>query len=253
MPEQLENNGTQRLAITDAAHTVSHIDYITAEEVEKRTAKEAYYCWLSRLIMLLAVLSLGFFASASLVLFRLAPEVTVEPFLIMRQDNSETMVRSEVISPNMASANQMMETFVRQYITLRNAIVNDEREMQSRWLWGGMLSYLSSGKVFTEFEAQAQNQIKNARTSNLVRDVEIISVSKAGGEKSPVWKVDFRTYDLSPENRNEQTGAMVLVTRYWTASVTAFFVPERMFMTKRLMNPLGFTVTRYSQAEVEIL
>ena len=252
MPEKLEINGTQRLAITDA-NGMSHIDYITTEEAEKRTAKEAYYCWLSRLVMLLAVLSLGFFASASLVLFRLAPEVTVEPFLIMRQDNSETMVRSEVISPNMASANQLMENFVRQYITLRNAIVNDEREMQSRWLLGGMVSYLSSTKVFNEFDKEAREQLRNALSSHLVRDVEIISVNKAGGEKSPVWKVDFRTYDLSPENTNDQTGALVLVTHYWTASVTAFFVPERMFMAKRLMNPLGFTVTRYSQAEVEIL
>ena len=70
---------------------------------------------------------------------------------------------------------------------------------------------------------------------------------------SPVWKVDFRTYDLSPEVRNEASGSLVLVTKYWTASVTAFFVPERLFMSKRLMNPLGFTVTRYSQTEVEIL
>ena len=83
--------------------------------------------------------------------------------------------------------------------------------------------------------------------------MEIISIGRVGGEKSPVWKVDFRTYDLSPEVRNDQSGSMVLVTKYWTASVTAFFIPERMFMSKRLMNPLGFTVTRYSQTEVEIL
>lgn len=253
MAEQLEKGGVQKLAITNRAHTISHTDYISADDAEKRTAKEAYYCWLSRLVILLAVISLGFFACASLVLFRLAPEVRVEPFLIIRQDNSETMVRYEVISQNMASSRQIMETFIRQYITLRNAIINDEREMQSRWLLGGMVSYLSSGKVFKEFDSKARAELRETLSSQLVRDVEIISIGKIGGEKSPVWKVDFKTYDLSPENRNDQTGAMVLTTKYWTASVTAFFVPERMFMSKRLMNPLGFTVTRYSQAEVEIL
>ena len=40
--------------------------------------------------------------------------------------------------------------------------------------------------------------------------------------------------------------------RYWTASVTARFYPERVFMGRRLINPIGFTVTRYSQSEVEI-
>lgn len=252
MAEHLEN-GTQKLAITDSARTISHTDYITNENAERRTAKEAYYCWLSRLVLLMAIISLGFFASASLVLFRLAPEVRVEPFLIIRQDNSETMVRYEVISQDMASSKQIMETFIRQYVTLRNAIINDEREMQSRWFLGGMISYLSSTKVFNEFNAPARAELQEALSSQLVRDVEIISIGKIGGEKSPVWKVDFRTYDLSPENRNDKTGAMVLVTKYWTASVTAFFIPERMFMSKRLMNPLGFTVTRYSQAEVEIL
>ncbi|MBQ7303627.1 MAG: hypothetical protein IJW75_01745, partial [Alphaproteobacteria bacterium] len=63
----------------------------------------------------------------------------------------------------------------------------------------------------------------------------------------------FKTYELSPLNRNDATGEMVLKTRYWTTSIVAMFNPYRMFMSKRLMNPLGFTVTRYSQTEVEIL
>ena len=89
--------------------------------------------------------------------------------------------------------------------------------------------------------------------NKLSREVEIISVGKVGGEKSPVWKVDFKTYDLSPLIRNETTGEMVLITEYWTASVVASFIPSRMFLSKRLVNPLGFTVTKYHQSKVEIL
>ncbi len=252
MAEELQNN-SKTLFITDANSPIAHMDYITQEEKEVRTLKEVYYCWLSRLVMLLAVISLGFFASASLVLFKLAPEVTVEPFLIIPQDNSESMVRYEVIAPNMPSSKQLMENFVRQYVTIRNVIVNDEREMQSRWLNGGIVSYLSSLQVFDAFNKGLQDQIRQYMSSGIVRDVEIISVDKVGGEKSPVWKVDFRTYDLSLKNHNETTGGLILQTRYWTASVTAFFIPERMFMARRLFNPLGFTVTRYSQTEVEIL
>lgn len=252
MVNQLQN-GVEHLAITDAAHPIPHTEYVTDQIAELRSAKEAYYCWLSRLVTLLAVLSLLFFASASLVLFKLAPEVQVEPFLLYQQDNSQTMVRYEVISPDMASARQIMENFIRQYIIIRNSVISDTKEMQSRWYNGGIVSYLSSLKVFSEFEKPARDALDRFLADNTVRDVEIISVSKVGGENSPVWKVDFRTYDLSPEIRNQQSGGMVLTTHYWTASVTAFFVRERMFMSKRLMNPLGFTVTRYSQAEVEIL
>ena len=116
-----------------------------------------------------------------------------------------------------------------------------------------MVAYLSSSSIFGDFEQKQLPQLKDLLKNRAVRDVEIISIGREGRKKSPVWKVDFRTYDLSPEVRNDQSGSMVLVTKYWTASVTAFFIPERMFMSKRLMNPLGFTVTRYSQTEVEIL
>ncbi len=246
-------NGNKALAITDANAPKAQFEYITDNSPELKGAKESYYCWLSRLVILFAIISLGFFASASLVLFRLVPEVTVEPFLIIRQDSSDAMVRYEPIAVDMASSKQMMETFIRQYVILRNTVLNDEREMQTRWFGGGMVAYMSSLQVFADFEKKSKAELNQLLRSNTVRDVEIISIGIVGGEKSPVWKVDFRTYDLSPEMRNEASGSMVLVTKYWTASVTAFFVPERLFMSKRLMNPLGFTVTRYSQTEVEIL
>lgn len=252
MQNQL-GTGTEKLAITDANFQKASMNYVTDTSSDIKSAKELYYCWLSRLVMLFAILSLGFFASSSLVLFKLVPEVTVEPFLIIKQDNSDSMVRYEAIAKDMASSNQMMETFIKQYVIVRNTVLNDEREMQTRWFGGGMVAYLSSPQVFADFKKQQLPKLNDLLKNKVVRDVEIISVGRVGGEKSPVWKVDFRTYDLSPEVRNDQVGSMVLVTRYWTASVTGFFIPERMFMSKRLMNPLGFTVTRYSQTEVEIL
>lgn len=249
------NQNTQILAITDgsAPKPQQDLHYITDQDINDRSAKEIYYCWLSRLVILFAIISLSFFASASLVLFKLAPEVTVEPFLIIKQDDSDSMVRYEPIKVDMASSTQLMETFVKQYVIMRNTVINDQREMQTRWYGGGVINYLSSDRVFNEFNKDIEAKLTELQKEMIVRDVEIISITKQGGEKSPVWKVDFRTYDLSSANRNEETGNMILVKKYWTASVTAFFVPERMFMAKRLMNPLGFTVTRYSQTEVEIL
>ena len=86
---------------------------------------------------------------------------------------------------------------------------------------------------------------------NFVREVEIISIGRQGGKRSEVWKVDFKTYELRPGN-SSTGGALIMKERYWTASVTARFYPERIFMGRRLINPIGFTVTRYSQSEVEI-
>lgn len=226
--------------------------YVTDAQIV-RSLKEAYYQWISRLMILLCIVSLGFFVSASLVLFRMAPQVTVEPFLIIKQDNSESMVRYEVISFDMASRKQMMELFIKQYVMMRNNILNDEQEMQSRWLPGGIVNYLSAPDVFIKFYNETVKSMYTLMKDDMVRDTEILNIGKVGGEKSPVWKVDFRTYDLSRPTGDGADGRLRLKTRYWTASVTAFFIPQRIFMAKRLINPLGFTVTRYSQTEVEIL
>ncbi|HCU58989.1 MAG TPA: hypothetical protein DIC64_03310 [Alphaproteobacteria bacterium] len=250
MVDTLEN-GQKKLAISDANKNAKY-HYVT-EEGERKTLKEAYYQWVSRLTMLLCILSLLFFTTASLVLFRMAPQVSVEPFLIIKQDNSESMVRYEVIAYDMASRNQMMETFIRQYVMMRNNILLDEREMQSRWFAGGIVNYMSMPDVYIAFNHETVSALSKYIKDGAVRDTEIISVSRIGGEKSPVWKVDFRTYDLQKDRDTGVDGRLVLKTHYWTASVTAFFIPQRIFMAKRFMNPLGFTVTRYSQTEVEIL
>jgi len=242
--------GTRVLSITDA--NGRHKEFISEVEKEVSGFKLKYCMWLSRLFILFAVVSLMIFMSSSLALFKLAPQVSVEPFLIIRQDTSDGIVRYEPISYKMASKNQLMETFVRQYVLLRNTIIADEKEMQTRWFPGGMMNFLSSDYVFGQFSAYRDSVWSKIIDAEMVREVEIISIGKLGGEKSPVWKVDFKTYDLSTTMRNQNTRALILSTRYWTASVTAYFLRGREFVGLRLINPIGFTVTRYSQTEVEI-
>ena len=246
----LENHSKQNTQNTQ--NTQAQLHAYATDVYVARSLKEAYYQWLSRLIMLLCMLSLCFFASASLVLFRMAPQVSVEPFLVITQNESDKMVRYEVIATDMASRKQMMEVFIKQYVMMRNNVINDQKEMLSRWFAGGIVNYMSSPDVYIAFKNETVNSLASLLKEGVVRDTEIISMGKVGGEKSPVWKVDFRTYDLQAGN-NEDDGRLVLKTHYWTASVTAFFIPQRIFMAKRFINPLGFTVTRYSQTEVEIL
>ena len=146
-----------------------------------------------------------------------------------------------------------METFIKQYVILRNTIINDPMEMRSRWNRGGMVNFLSSVEVFAAFDKSTKAMWEQIFKQTLVREVEIISVGRQGGPKSPVWKVDFKTYDLYDEQGKSQAQKeSTLRVRYWTSSITAYFMKERKFMGRRMINPLGFTVTRYSQTEVEI-
>ena len=56
---------------------------------------------------------------------------------------------------------------------------------------------------------------------------------------------------LEPRDKDGSTLETLMTVRYWTASITAVFIKERMFSGMRLINPLGFTVLRYSQTQVE--
>lgn len=245
-------NGNKTLAIEDANKTAAP-DFIEQLDPVAEGLKIRYYTWLSRFFILTAVASLLFLVFSSLALFHLAPMVTVEPFLIINQDTSEGIVRDEPISQDMSSKDKLMETFIKQYVILRNTIINDPMEMRSRWNRGGMVNFLSSVEVFAAFDKSTKAMWEQIFKQTLVREVEIISVGRQGGPRSPVWKVDFKTYDLYDEQGKSQAQKeSTLRVRYWTSSITAYFMKERKFMGRRMINPLGFTVTRYSQTEVEI-
>ena len=249
-------SGRKVLAITNEnpEYPAQDLHFLEEDDAQVSTLKENYYKWLARLVMAFAVLSLSIFMSCSLVIFRLAPRVTVEPLLILKQSETGELIRYEPIEYNMASHRMFMELFVKQYVILRNTFIHDEREMQIRWFPGGMMNFLSSDKVYQEFAGKnIEERVYNDVGKNLTTEVEIISVEKQGGENSPVWKVDFKTYDLNMENKDKETGEVRIRTRYWTASIISYFIRGRELWSARLLNPLGFTVVKYSQTQVEVL
>ncbi len=240
------NDGNRRLMI----ETTSEYKYIDKLEEEHSSFRQLYYLWISRLFIVTAVVSVGFMVAASLSLFRLAPMVNVEPFLLINQNTSKEIVRNEAILQDMVSKEKLLQMHIRQYVILRNTIINDQVEMRSRWMSGGMVNFLSSPTVFNAFGRGISSVWENIFSDEMMREVEIISIGRQGGAKSSVWKIDFKTYDMD-KGMTEKGGSSVKV-RYWTASLVASFIPERAFIFSRLANPLGFTVTRYSQTEVEI-
>ena len=241
--------GSKVLAIEGRTET-QNIEFLETLEQKNESLKLTYYTWLSRLFIFFAVLSCLFMVMACLSLFRLAPSVRVDPFLIINQNTSNGIVRQEAISKRMPSRAQLMETFIRQYVIFRNTFINDRDEMDSRWKPGGIINFLSAPAVFSQFRKNRDVIVTENIEKGLSREVEIIKVYRQGGNTSPIWKVDFKTYDLYTATASSE---LRYAEKFWTASVEAYFFPSRVFMGRRLINPIGFTVVRYSQTEVEIL
>lgn len=143
---------------------------------------------------------------------------------------------------------------MKQYVELRNTFIKDEAEMRKRWLWGGLVSYLSTYKVYKDFEKEYPKETEKLVNANASRSVEILSVERSGGDKSYVWKVEFKTYDYS-YNENKvgvrQDVNPKITERYWTANITCRIDPYRRTSYRRLINPLGFVVIKYFQSEIE--
>ena len=241
-------NGNELKAITSGQKEFPR--FLEHEETSKKSIKLYYCIWLSRFFIFFTTLSLLLFLAASISLFRLAPQVTVEPFLIINQNTSDDMVWAEPIAPDMTSKEEMMKTYVKQYIIYRNTYVCDEIEMMTRWFPGGLINFLSSEDVFQDFYKEKEKNWGKMLQEGKNREVEILSINKVGGAKSPVWKVDYKTYETSENSDSTGQSTLNLEIRYWTASVTSFFIPERIFTGRRLINHLGFTVVRYNQSEV---
>ena len=241
--------GEKRLYITNAAQKATaegyQPEYVTDLDYETKSAKETYFRWLSRLVMLCAVLSLGFFLCATLVIFRLAPEIIVEPLLITTQTDSDNMVRYEPISEKMPSIQQFTEMYIKQYVILRNTVVNDMDEMRTRWGPGGIVHYLSAPDVYGEFVGKNANAVNKMFSNDYSSEVRIDSIQKES-ENSPAWYVNFTVYNLS-RNHIGESGALVLKTMRYRASVTPKYYDERRAIYARIVNPLGFTVVKYNQ------
>jgi len=239
----------QRVLSIEDKNGKPNIEFISQVEKDNNHVKLTYYILLARLCVFLATISAGYMVLASLSLFRLSGLISIEPLLLMKFDTSENIVRSEPIAMNMVSKPQLMETFVRQYVITRNTIIDDPIEMRSRWQPGGMVNFLSHPIVYNDFYKQELPKLKGYQDKHLTREVEIISIIRQG--KSATWKVDFKTNDLYADNAN--SGVQYFKESFWTVSITSYFYPERSFVGRRLINPLGFTVTRYSQSEIDIL
>lgn len=244
------------LRITDKTKPNDMVpEFITEDVVEIRRARMVYYKWISRLMALLATISLVYCVSATLVLLNLVPKIIYDAQIYVQFSDSGSYVKRELIEPTMESREKIMVNLIKQYVELRNTYIRDEDEMNKRWMWGGLVSYLSSYDVYQEFAKIYPRMKEELDQKEASRSVEILSVKRTGGEKSRVWAVEFKTYDFSYGRTdtyvpNKKVGP-IIEEKFWTVNIECRAVSSRRTAYRRLLNPLGFVVFRYFQSEIE--
>lgn len=265
---ELENQKV--LQITDTNKTANGPAFITEDVVEIRRVKLIYYKWVSRLMLVLATGMILYGISATLAILKLVPNILIDAQIFVEFSDSQSLAKREYITAiiprcstpkecekiqrSMIWRERVMVNFIKQYVELRNTFIKDEAEMKKRWLWGGLISYLSTYEVYKLFEQDFPKLTKEMVDKKASRSVEILSVGRSGGEKSYVWEVKFKTYDYFFDengmgmNKNVEP---IIEEKYWRANITCHTDPNRRTAYLRLLNPLGFVVIHYSQDESE--
>lgn len=209
---------------------------------EKISARRMYYMWIARLFIIVAIFMLVGNILFSLSILQIVPQIEVDPLFLLNFTASEDLARIEHANPNISSKEIVRETFIRLFVSSLNTVVSDVGEMARLLSTGGIIYFLTEPQLYSKFHKDLK-EIETFLQQNKNREVKITNVQRIG--KSAVWRVDFRTYEM--QDRSDQPKI-----RYWTASISCVLRKDRRLFSRVLINPLGFTVVRYSQAEVEL-
>lgn len=238
MANQLGNNNEQRL-IGGAS-----VSEYTRQTMPSRT-KDAFvannnekrYLWTARAFAIITAISLCCNVVLLLAIAQVIPLFRVEPYLLSFQNKEEQVYNIIPYSEDLTTNKSVTEAFVRSYVLQRSTIINDETEMEIRWLPGGIVQEMSSSAVYDEFINKTANRALDlVRQRGLQREVNILTVNELG---QGLWQVEYETRDMYPSSSAPELN-------YWTASLRVAYRKKSVKFNDRLNNPVGFTVIRYS-------
>ena len=208
----------------------------TNSDVVIESASEKRYLWTARAFALIVAISLCCNFVLVLAISQLIPLYRVEPFLLTFE-NKEEQIYDIVPLSNMEDQKAITEVFVREYVLLRSAFVDDVQEMESRWMPGSQLQEMSSPAVYQAFlDKTANRALEIIKNRGLIRVVRIMTVNELS---RGLWQVEYETRDMYPDSPAPQVD-------YWTASLKINYRKKMVKYGERLNNPIGFTVIGYS-------
>jgi type IV secretory pathway component VirB8 len=184
------------------------------------------------------VMAISFCCNLVLILaiMHLVPLYRIEPFLLTFANKEEQVYDIQPLS-NMADQKAITEVFVREYVLLRSAIIDDIHEMESRWMPGSQLEEMSSPAVYQNFINRTANKAFDViRKRGLIRTIHIRTINELG---RGMWQVEYESRDMYPDSAAPQS-------EYWTASLMVNYRKKTVKYGERLNNPTGFTVVKYN-------
>lgn len=205
------------------------------------------------------------------LIIAMMPLKEVYPYLITFKESDEKIVAIEPLSGDAPGIQYATEANVRQYVKLRHTFSPVESFIESQWGSSSQLAAMTESAAYAKFAEAAKSERTQMTTRGLSRSIDIESATMV---RPDTWQVAFTTTETpggsdgtltaSPgdvsnpgasigSNTGTNIGMINVnppkVTKRWLATMNITYQPQRITFDKRLLNPLGFTITDYSVIE----
>ncbi len=210
------------------------------ERVHVQSMPERRYLWTSRILVIMACLSISLNMILASTIYLLLPQRTVSPKLFYINKYFSQLEQVQPAEVDMPVSDLVTEQHINEYILLRYIITNDYDELRERWAPGSIIFWYSSKQVYSDFaENDVEYSIMQFREKSLIRNVDIEWTRPLARN---VWQVQFQTLDYLP-------GFEKPVVNIWRATLRIGYTRID-FSNKEdaIINPFGFIVKTFSLA-----
>ena len=218
----------------------------------------------------LRLVTIGLGASALInvaltaMIISIFPLKQVYPYLVTFREGDEQVVALQPLMDNAPGIQFATEANVRQYVKQRHTFAPVNSFMDMQWGPESQLAAMTNPEQYKRFQDASQLERSRMMTSGYTRQIEIESATMI---EPGTWQVAFKTIDslggsagtltadptstLRPGEVSGSNAATADLTpqsssKRWLATMTITYQPQAVSYDKRLLNPLGFTVTDYS-------
>lgn len=208
------------------------------ESVHVDAMPERRYLWTSRILVIIACMSISFNMMLASTIYLMLPQRSAYPRLLFINDYFSKLEQIEPQERRIAATDLITEQHIYNYIMLRHVIPEDFDELNEKWAPYSTLFWYSNRDVYETFSKnEAQYSMDQFKNLSLRRDVEIqwIKILSTG-----LWQAQFLTYDYIRNNPKP-------IINIWRAVVRiGYGQPPFRNRNDLAKNPFGFLVTNYS-------
>lgn len=206
------------------------------ERVHTAAMPERRYLWSSRMLVIVASISISLNIVLAATFVLLLPQRSASPRLLHVNKDFYNLEQTQPVEKPALATDLLAENDIIDYIKLRYKVTQDYEENNQRWSEYSRFFWLSSPDVFTQFQKTEQEYASMQRQKGLTRRVEVEWVKPL---TLGLWQAQFLTYDYFP---NKKT-----VVNTWRANLRVTYKTLK-YKTKddMIKNPYGFVIDSYS-------